>query len=311
MRNGFTLIELLIVITILGVLGVMVLTAINPLEIINRARDTATYNVASEIYQASIRSLASIGSSPWKKDFFEVLLGSQEGKDILSPLVTNGEIKASFVKSSKDKLSAMYISSAGNLSFLAVCFQPLSNQFKKSRENIYNLRGEVVGDCSNKNCITCIANATMVGQDLADSGGVTTVNDVSVPAYCSNFNPERPDYPWTCNYSNKYSQYGCTNYCVTDLGCNSGCPDGQRKLTKSYYAVLKGAAGSAERAESEGPFALCLSHWRDINSAEEYCVSGEAAGCDVWPYRSYTSQFEWGCTNPRRPYKWIENASNF
>ena len=56
--------------------------------------------------------------------------------------------------------------------------------------------------------------------------------------------------------------------------------------------------------ESDRLFALCLSHWREYWVDEAYCVSGEASGCDIKTYTSNPSDFEWGCTNPMRPYKW-------
>jgi prepilin-type N-terminal cleavage/methylation domain-containing protein len=62
---GFTMIELLIVITILGILAVAVLSAINPLEQINRGRDTATRSDAEQIYNAIDRFNAFQSHFPW------------------------------------------------------------------------------------------------------------------------------------------------------------------------------------------------------------------------------------------------------
>lgn len=64
--KGFTLIELLIVIAILGILAVAVLSAINPVEQINRGRDTGTQSDAEQLLSAISRFNASNGYFPWQ-----------------------------------------------------------------------------------------------------------------------------------------------------------------------------------------------------------------------------------------------------
>ena len=64
-RKGFTLIELLIVITLLGILAVAVLSAINPIEQINRSRDTSSKSDAEQLINAIDRYYASKGYYPW------------------------------------------------------------------------------------------------------------------------------------------------------------------------------------------------------------------------------------------------------
>ncbi|MBP9781413.1 prepilin-type N-terminal cleavage/methylation domain-containing protein [Candidatus Woesebacteria bacterium] len=66
--GGFTMIELLIVISILGILAVMVLAAINPLEQINRGRDTAKRGDAEQLLGAFERYNAFNGYFPWQGD---------------------------------------------------------------------------------------------------------------------------------------------------------------------------------------------------------------------------------------------------
>lgn len=62
---GFTMIELLIVITILGILAVAVLSAINPIEQINRGRDTGSRSDAEQLISAIDRFQAFQGYYPW------------------------------------------------------------------------------------------------------------------------------------------------------------------------------------------------------------------------------------------------------
>lgn len=65
-RNlGFTMIELLIVIAILGILAVAVLAAINPIEQINRGRDTGNRSDAEQLISAIDRFSAFQGFAPW------------------------------------------------------------------------------------------------------------------------------------------------------------------------------------------------------------------------------------------------------
>jgi len=63
---GFTMIELLIVIAILGILAVAVLSAIDPVEQINRGRDTGTRSDAEQLISAIDRFYAFRGYYPWQ-----------------------------------------------------------------------------------------------------------------------------------------------------------------------------------------------------------------------------------------------------
>jgi len=65
LEKGFTLVELLIVIALIGVLAVAVLAAINPLEQLNRARDTGMESDASQLLAAIDRFYAAQEKFPW------------------------------------------------------------------------------------------------------------------------------------------------------------------------------------------------------------------------------------------------------
>ena len=60
-QMAFTMIELLIVIAILGILAVAVLAAINPIEQINRGRDTGSRSDAEQLLSAIDRFYAYKG----------------------------------------------------------------------------------------------------------------------------------------------------------------------------------------------------------------------------------------------------------
>lgn len=63
---GFTMIELLIVISILGILAVAVLAAINPIEQINRGRDTGSRSDIEQLISAMDRYYAFNGYHSWQ-----------------------------------------------------------------------------------------------------------------------------------------------------------------------------------------------------------------------------------------------------
>jgi prepilin-type N-terminal cleavage/methylation domain-containing protein len=67
-QDGFTMIELLIVITILGILATAVLSAINPIEQINRGRDTGSQSDAEQLLSGIDRYNAFQGYYPWQAD---------------------------------------------------------------------------------------------------------------------------------------------------------------------------------------------------------------------------------------------------
>lgn len=92
---GFTMIELLIVITILGILAVAVLSAINPIEQINRGRDTGSQSDAEQLLSAIDRYNAFQGYYPWQEDANDLdtgLLASNYDEDDWTPLITDGTL---------------------------------------------------------------------------------------------------------------------------------------------------------------------------------------------------------------------------
>lgn len=62
---GFTMIELLVVIAVIGVLAVAVLSSINPIEQINKGRDTRVRSDAAQLINAVDRYYALQEEYPW------------------------------------------------------------------------------------------------------------------------------------------------------------------------------------------------------------------------------------------------------
>lgn len=82
---GFTMIELLIVITILGILATAVLSAINPVEQINRGRDTGTRSDAEQLISAIDRYNAFKGYFPWMDGASDTVLNLYT--DVATPVL--------------------------------------------------------------------------------------------------------------------------------------------------------------------------------------------------------------------------------
>ncbi len=150
--SGFTMIELLVVIAVIGVLAVAVLSSINPLEQINKGRDTGKRSDAAQILNAIDRYYASQQEYP-----FDVSQIADQGlssnpinttyKSILDALVDTKEIKKGFrTRLTKETKPENYLylyvdangkdSSAtdGDVEGVYICFYPSSNSFRKEAE---------------------------------------------------------------------------------------------------------------------------------------------------------------------------------
>jgi len=147
LSKGFTMIELLIVIAVLGILATAVLSAINPIEQINRGRDTGSRSDAEQLLSAIDRFYTSAGYYPWMLSadstntavpFTEIKYADQkfgdDGQQVLTNLSSGGtaELKASFVNKivgTKYRKLWLYNSGvAGESTY--VCFIPQSSSFR-------------------------------------------------------------------------------------------------------------------------------------------------------------------------------------
>jgi len=149
------MIELLIVIAVLGILAVAVLASINPIEQINRGRDTGSRSDAEQLISAVDRFYASKGYYPWQlgatstnyatyptgTPAFVALdsLSKSVGVDaqpMLTKLSTAGteELKSSFTTrisntTQTNTLSIFNRGTAGSSTY--VCFIPKSSSFRE------------------------------------------------------------------------------------------------------------------------------------------------------------------------------------
>lgn len=155
-QKGFTLIELLIVIAVLGVLAVAVLSAINPIEQINRGRDTGARSDAEQILSAIDRFFASQQRYPWNMTGLAAndatgglvavnnlaVAGGAAGDTVLTALTDTGggtgELKSAFVT----RITAlagdrrMFIYNQGTQgSSTYICFIPQSGSFTTESED--------------------------------------------------------------------------------------------------------------------------------------------------------------------------------
>ena len=137
------MIELLIVIAVLGILAVAVLSAINPIEQINRSRDTGGRSDAEQLIGAVDRFYANNGYYPWQIEPDELTDdiawtavgdlwtdGTTPVLDKLSGTGTN-ELKTSFTTRITDSdYNDLYVYNGGeDGESTYVCFNPASQQF--------------------------------------------------------------------------------------------------------------------------------------------------------------------------------------
>ncbi len=179
--KGFTLIELLIVIAVLGILAVAVLAAINPIEQINRSRDTGSRSDAEQLIGGIDRFYATNGFYPWQTDPndpeiigpIDVGAGFVDdmGASVLDKLSQAGteELKGSFttriVAASYNTLLVYNAGTAGSSTY--ICFKPKSGAFQTEAESRCNVSGVPddfpdaatycpVGCAATKDCFSCL-----------------------------------------------------------------------------------------------------------------------------------------------------------
>ena len=135
-KRGFTLIELIIGITILALLAVGLLAALDPAEQFNKARDTSTRNTLLEIYGAFQRYEAAQESYPADFANMSVSTGAVANaiepvnmKQAIADLIASGELKPNFESAAGTALSKIYVYK-DNTRKIMTCFKPSAKSFK-------------------------------------------------------------------------------------------------------------------------------------------------------------------------------------
>lgn len=167
LRKGFTLVELLIVIGLLGAIALIVISAINPIEQSNRARDTRYKADAGQLISAIDRYFVTQNEFPWTTFnsvtypsadtavAYASVTGQQYGLCGAScaadgVLITNNELKSEFrlrdfVKTGVTVPNQIWIGKVtGSSSSNYACFVPLSKSIRDkacSDGKVYTLSG--------------------------------------------------------------------------------------------------------------------------------------------------------------------------
>lgn len=134
-RKGFTLIELLIVIAVLGILAVAVLSAINPVEQLRKARDAGRKSDAAELLNAYERYFTTWGCYPW--EHIGAACDTSQGMATVNPalaaagdnsyeLIAQEEVKTQFATRATITNNEMFVTEGGS-GQVSVCFTPESN----------------------------------------------------------------------------------------------------------------------------------------------------------------------------------------
>lgn len=146
-KKGFTMIELLIVVAVLGILAVAVLAAINPIEQINRGKDTGSRSDAEQLIGAVDRYYTANGFYPWEHDEADTdfdapwaivnnswLDDNTPAEIVLDKLSSGGtaEVKESFINrisaTSYNSLYKWHKGGVGESTY--ICFLPKSSNFQ-------------------------------------------------------------------------------------------------------------------------------------------------------------------------------------
>lgn len=138
--KGFTLIELLIVIAVLGILIVAILSAIDPLEQIRKARDAGRKSDAAELLSAYERYYATFQCYPWDTgapDCSNITTPSRNTGPVWpnfgstaavtgdSELIAQGEVKPQYTNRNSITNSEIWVSENSDRQ-TTTCFEPES-----------------------------------------------------------------------------------------------------------------------------------------------------------------------------------------
>lgn len=175
-KKGFTLIELLVVIAVIAVLATAVMASINPIEQINKAKDTGSKSDASEFLKAAERYYATFQCYPWETTCPSTTTGSTLstatslytlGSGAVTATDNTKTIKEMEAKQELKPALGSRIAATGNIAvnrlfastdtnnLIRVCFTPLSKTFGAPPNA--NASSNLGASCSGATCtIVCV-----------------------------------------------------------------------------------------------------------------------------------------------------------
>jgi prepilin-type N-terminal cleavage/methylation domain-containing protein len=168
-QAGFTMIELLVVIAVIGVLAVAVLSSINPIEQINKGRDTRTRSDAAQLINAVDRYYAIHEEYPWN------VVNATEPDEVfehnstadwawIDLLVDTSEVKAGFTNRVTNDNNIVVFKADGDNETMYACFLPTSRAFKQ--EAMDNCADAVTPDYDANGITTCPDPADLDADNL-------------------------------------------------------------------------------------------------------------------------------------------------
>lgn len=181
-QAGFTMIELLVVIAVIGVLAVAVLSSINPIEQINKGRDTRSRSDAAQMINAVDRYFSIHEEYPWNvqtADFdpgaggttytaaFEfdetgIITGATTDWDWLDVLANTNEVKTGFINRIKadNQVEYMIVKDQGSNTTMYSCFKPTSYAFAQEAKKRCDAgtESDYPADACNPGGTECVAD---------------------------------------------------------------------------------------------------------------------------------------------------------
>lgn len=185
-NKAFTLVELLIVIGLLGAIALIVLSAINPIEQSNRARDTKFKSDSSQLISAIERYFTQRAEFPWQTNTPATYTSADTAFPFTSAtsldigicgtsaaacstdglLIVNDELKTEFRNRDFIKGNPSAVDkkinvgkATGSSSSIYACFVPLSKSMRQKSctdGKVYTLSG------STRSAVSCTAASTWV-----------------------------------------------------------------------------------------------------------------------------------------------------